>query len=563
MEIEEKPIMEETNLENIKKEEDKQPQEPDEKEAEEKEEKKIISNQEIKEGTPSPEEQLQMKEAEEQLKEVDKILATAEIQNIHSYQRSTKIAKEGEKPTEENVVIISNENIEIEVNEKILSDSDEDIPVNETALQKKESGLSKITTRVKKHTNLFVKSVKKIVDQTNRREDYLENGEQIDPNDPELKDSKVVDMRDEEDVQEENSGLNIRLLTYNFFLRPPLINNNGNDYKNLRLKLFCTTELRKYDIINFQEVFKTFNDKRKRLIKAAVHCGMIHVSLPPKHPFLSKFLIDSGLLTVSRFKIVKQDFKNFKFCSGVDALAFKGVLYSKIDIGMGKYIHLFNLHTQATYSSTYDKKSKDQYKARLDQLIIARNVMEYFLKQNSTISYGAHLFKDLILMAGDFNVDSHRKALPAEVFKKLHDKRAQDWLESVEDEKDLTEYNFLLHVLSGFGKDKVVDFVKEAYGGQHPNTYGDSFREEVVEENGMRVDYHPRETILTCNSDFNTQQCLDYIFQILPEKNEKMKIKGSCKVRPFFVEKSVITQLSDHYGIELSFNVGQFNEIDE
>lgn len=185
------------------------------------------------------------------------------------------------------------------------------------------------------------------------------------------------------------------------------------------------------------------------------------------------------------------------------------------------------------------------------------------MKKNSTLSYGAHLFKDIVLLGGDFNVDAHGGPIPKDVFEELHDKRAEEWVNSVQ-ENERTEYNFLIRVLSGFGKDGVVDFLKEAYEGKHPNTYGDSFEEKIEGENGEeKVVYHAKETILTAKEDFNSHQCLDYFFQILPSKEEKMRINGRCKVKEFFVKGSVVSQLSDHYGVELCFNLGQFNNDSE
>lgn len=71
----------------------------------------------------------------------------------------------------------------------------------------------------------------------------------------------------------------INLLTYNLFLRPPLITNNGNDFKNERLNLF-KDYLYEFDIINFQEVFQTLNNRKKELVGHAKKedlNGQLHV----------------------------------------------------------------------------------------------------------------------------------------------------------------------------------------------------------------------------------------------------------------------------------------------
>ena len=54
----------------------------------------------------------------------------------------------------------------------------------------------------------------------------------------------------------------IRILTYNFFLRPPPVYSNKGDHKDARLKYFIDHYLDNYDVIVFQEVFATFNCRR-------------------------------------------------------------------------------------------------------------------------------------------------------------------------------------------------------------------------------------------------------------------------------------------------------------
>ena len=83
-----------------------------------------------------------------------------------------------------------------------------------------------------------------------------------------------MDNDDENEIKENNinskNNLNeelsyrnsVRLLSYNFFLRPPPVNNNGSDYKNERLKDFIEF-LPEFDIICFQEIFTTLTDRKK------------------------------------------------------------------------------------------------------------------------------------------------------------------------------------------------------------------------------------------------------------------------------------------------------------
>ena len=79
----------------------------------------------------------------------------------------------------------------------------------------------------------------------------------------------------------------IRLLTYNFFCRPPPINTNKDDYKDSRLKDFID-QLKNFDIICFQELFTTLNDRKHRMIREGATQGLKYY-LAPKVPsfFLS------------------------------------------------------------------------------------------------------------------------------------------------------------------------------------------------------------------------------------------------------------------------------------
>jgi hypothetical protein len=50
----------------------------------------------------------------------------------------------------------------------------------------------------------------------------------------------------------------IRLLTFNFYLRPWPIHENYSDFKNPRIKKFAKHFMGNYDVIAFQEVFTRF-----------------------------------------------------------------------------------------------------------------------------------------------------------------------------------------------------------------------------------------------------------------------------------------------------------------
>lgn len=97
----------------------------------------------------------------------------------------------------------------------------------------------------------------------------------------------------------------IRILSYNFFQRPPFIKNNFSDYKEVRLSLFITHILPHYDIICLQEMFTYGSSRCRRLIEAAVQKGGLkyHYSSPEKS-LLWDACIDGGLLILSKYPLL-------------------------------------------------------------------------------------------------------------------------------------------------------------------------------------------------------------------------------------------------------------------
>ena len=58
----------------------------------------------------------------------------------------------------------------------------------------------------------------------------------------------------------------LKLLSYNIFIRPPGITNNGNDFKSDRINLIAS-KMKKYDVICFQEMFASLSTRRQQLLQ--------------------------------------------------------------------------------------------------------------------------------------------------------------------------------------------------------------------------------------------------------------------------------------------------------
>jgi len=192
----------------------------------------------------------------------------------------------------------------------------------------------------------------------------------------------------------------IRLLTYNIFLRPPPIKNNEDDYKNERLEDFCKV-INDFDIICLQEMFGTYNSRKHELIRSAVRQGFFFYVDTPTPSFLSKYMVDGGLLILSRFPIVESCFFPYAYGVLADSLAEKGILYAKIHI-QSSYLHLMTTHLQASYFDSSERDWDVSFETRYNQLhevnFIVKEILKTYYKD----------YKDKALLVGDFNVDAQK-----------------------------------------------------------------------------------------------------------------------------------------------------------
>ena len=121
----------------------------------------------------------------------------------------------------------------------------------------------------------------------------------------------------------------VKILTYNFFSRPPPVNTNGTEYKNERLKDFLEL-IPNFDIICFQEIFTTFNDRKHRMIREGAKEGLKYYVSSKAPSFFSKYISDSGLLILSRYEIIENDCYDYYLNVSGDSVSNKGILYAKI-----------------------------------------------------------------------------------------------------------------------------------------------------------------------------------------------------------------------------------------
>jgi len=345
------------------------------------------------------------------------------------------------------------------------------------------------------------------------------------------------------DSQKEISVGTINVLSFNMFVRPPFINNNGEDFKDERLAEFLKMT-HNYDIIGLQEMFRSYSRRHPNFVQKAKEAGFLfHASSPAIRTF-SSYFIDGGLLILSRYPIIHSEFHPYPLGLGVDYYVQKGILYAKIRIG-NAILHIFNSHTQANY----DDKIKCFIK-KTEQLIVFQKYV------NDALSRNNYKEEDLVLFMGDLNVDANSKL-------RVH---SQDLVNCPElqnfgllsKSEEFSEYETLINCLSGNGQEELQDLVFKDHK-IHPVTFGEYYVTKKKEK-------IPLETVLTVKHSICTNQSLDYIFSYVPktllnvsEKKESSSqserlivMKGSTKVDKFLVKGHNFTQLSDHYGVKVT-----------
>jgi hypothetical protein len=61
----------------------------------------------------------------------------------------------------------------------------------------------------------------------------------------------------------------------------------------------------------------------------SLQVGFKSADKAPNPPFFSFYIIDPGLVTLSKFKTVATDFIPYKHKTGIDSIAYKGLHYTR------------------------------------------------------------------------------------------------------------------------------------------------------------------------------------------------------------------------------------------
>ena len=353
------------------------------------------------------------------------------------------------------------------------------------------------------------------------------------------------DSNENNEINTENkiSKNTIHLLTYNFFCRPPPINTNKSDYKDQRLNDFVEL-LPKFDIICFQELFTTLNDRKHKMIREGAKAGLKYYLSSKVPSFLSRCVVDGGLLILSRYEIVEHDSYDYYINVLGDSVCNKGILYAKIKIN-NKYLFLFNTHLQASYLDDPQTKINCSIQVRTSQ---TEELINYVYNKILTIPRD-EINNGCILIAGDFNIDAHDNKFAKAKY--------------VIPKYNFSEYEIFKQKINKLGT--AIDLMEKKYNG-HEYTFGNNEKEEY-------------DHTLTAKAEINIRQTLDYIWEIIPDfnldiykqglisfnknysqddknyKNQKIKVLyDTFQVEKFLVKNKPYQQLSDHFGVSVELN---------
>jgi len=315
----------------------------------------------------------------------------------------------------------------------------------------------------------------------------------------------------------------VKVLSYNIFLRPPLIKNNADDFKNERLAEFLRTQIDRFDIICLQEMFSLANYRQQLLLKVAREKGFPYYAKSVDPHWLSGKFIDAGLVILSKYPILDTD--GMIYCSGnqIDSWAAKQTIYAKIQISPTFFVHVFTTHMQASYYDNHASINIINDKVRATQV---QEMADFIKRKTEGSPYP-------VLITGDFNIDSRGES---------------------------SEYQYMMETLTA-ARPSVKDLLKEAHN-DHPITYGDFHHVPHETEVGQMVPT-PRELLLTHKADHCCGLSIDYILLADTEANRQENVMEvtETKVEEFFVDERQFrfSQLSDHYGVSTTLRVNRYD----
>lgn len=157
--------------------------------------------------------------------------------------------------------------------------------------------------------------------------------------------------------------------------------------------------LQGYEIVGLQETFS----KDSRYLALGAESAGIHVNAYAPG---ERRLLNSGLTTLSSYEVVETDFKAFRYASHADALAQKGVSFTRIRLPEGQTLDVYNTHFQAMSDKA------DAFHEKLGLKIMGLLFAGYEMPRDTIRAHDAEVLKAFVdskdaghpvIITGDFN----------------------------------------------------------------------------------------------------------------------------------------------------------------
>lgn len=278
----------------------------------------------------------------------------------------------------------------------------------------------------------------------------------------------------------------LRVFHLNVFWRPWLLHLGKIEHVSER-SLTLSKSLDEYDVVCLNESFHFGSSIATKFVQVMQTRGFKYVVTSDTVPIFSRFIIDSGLMILSKYPIISANSTTYTRGCSFDGFAAKGAIYAEIQTGPDSHVHLFTTHLQASY----DIVSEVDFGVRNSQ----QKELASFIQRNATDG-------NPIIVTGDFNIDANHETYV----------NASEEFENLLFNLDFRDY-------------ERFDTVCE--NGLHPITSTEFIKEPD-----------------TISSD---TKCLDYIFIFVPRGT---MIDYKSKVNQMFVPNKAYAQISDHYALQ-------------
>jgi len=186
----------------------------------------------------------------------------------------------------------------------------------------------------------------------------------------------------------------LRVLSYNVYLRPPMVSHTHGDYKNQRCSLICKI-LHLFDVVLLQEVHTCLNFRCNTIIEEATKQGLPYHVCTYGPSVFSRHISNNGLMILSRYPIIDKSSLSFTSSSTYDSIIEKGAIYGQLQLSHGIQVGIVNTHLQSSYymEDTYAEETRSQQLKQLRTWMDAK-------RRTTNCNF---------ICGGDFNINSGNK----------------------------------------------------------------------------------------------------------------------------------------------------------